>query len=233
VTILFDTGKGDKKRLIDISDLATGLTEPFCTAVLSLDAFTGCDSTSAFKGKGKVKAVKILQQKLAFVQTLAELGDTWEVKDGVIDKWESFTGCVYGRPRFSKVDDLRYQLLKEKCGDKVISASHNSDLARLPPCQRSFKYYVHRCNNQVAIWKCSDQPVPDIPQPTAGHGWTMKNGVLKPQWAEEEEELTLPQDAIDNLLNDAHDSDEEEEDGDCILQNSIDNTLDSDDADEA
>jgi len=61
--------------------------------------------------------------------------------------------------------------------------------------------------------------VPDIPQPIEGHWWTMKNGVLEPLWTEEEEELTLPQDAIDNLLNNVHGSDEEEEDGDCILQN--------------
>ena len=32
--------------------------------------------------------MKILRQKLAFVQTLAERRDTWEVKDGVIDKLE-------------------------------------------------------------------------------------------------------------------------------------------------
>ena len=45
-------------------------------------------------------------------------------------------------------------------------------------------------------------------------------GVLEPLWTEEEEEFTLPQDVIDDLLNDVHDSDEEE-DGDCILQNCI------------
>jgi len=55
VTILFDTGKGDTKQQIDISDLARGITEPFCTALLSLDAFTGCDSTSAFNGKAKLR----------------------------------------------------------------------------------------------------------------------------------------------------------------------------------
>jgi len=38
----------------------------------------------------------------------------------------------------------------------------------------------------------------------------MKNEVLEPSWAEEEEELSLPQDVIDDLLNDVHDSDEEE-----------------------
>ena len=55
----------------------------------------------------------------------------------------------------------------------------------------------------------------------------MKNEVLEPLWAEEEEQLSLPQDVIDDLLNDVHDSGEGEEDGDCILQNGIDDTLDS------
>jgi len=36
-----------------ISDLARGLTEPFWTALLSLHAFTRCDSTSASKAKAK------------------------------------------------------------------------------------------------------------------------------------------------------------------------------------
>ena len=62
----------------------------------------------------------------------------------------------------------------------------------------------------ITIWKHSDQPVPDISQPTAGHGWTMKNGVLEPLRTEEEEELTLPQAVIDDLLNDVHDYNEEE-----------------------
>ena len=93
---LFDTGKGNKKRLIDISDLARGLTQPFCSALLSLHAYTGCDSTSAFKGKGKVKAVKVLQQKPAFVHALVQLGDTDDVQEQVTDDLESFTCCVYG-----------------------------------------------------------------------------------------------------------------------------------------
>ena len=61
----------------------------------------------------------------------------------------------------------------------------------------------------------------------------MKNEVLEPLWAEEEEKLSLPQDVIDDLLNDVHDSDEDEEDGNCMLQNGIDDTLDSDDSGEA
>jgi len=62
--------------------------------------------------------------------------------------------------------------------------------------------------------------------------WTMKNEVLEPMWTEKEEELSLPQDVIDDLLNDVHDFEEEDE-GDCIFQNVIDDTLDTDDSDEA
>jgi len=71
-----------------------------------------------------------------------------------------------------------------------------------------------------------------IPQPTEGHGWTIKNGVLEPLWTDEEEKLTLPRYVIDDLLNDVQDSDKAE-DGDCILRNGIDDTMDSDDSDEA
>jgi len=39
--------------------------------------------------------------------------------------------------------------------------------------------------------------------------------------------------SFDEILNAVHDSDEEQEDGNCILQNGIDDTLDSNDSDEA
>ena len=58
--IVFETGIGkDIKRLIDISSLARKYTHIFCTAFLSLHAFTGCDSVSCFKGIGKVKPWKV------------------------------------------------------------------------------------------------------------------------------------------------------------------------------
>ena len=79
---------------------------------------------------------------------------------------------------------------------------------------------------QVAIR--ADQPVPDIPEPTHGHGWVRNNGILEPLWTEEEEELVLPQDVIDGLLEDVLDS--EDEDGQYILQNGLDDSLDSDDS---
>ena len=61
-TILFDTGTGNKKRLINVTELADGLTQEYCTALLALHAFTHCDTTSAFRGIGKKKPIKVMQK---------------------------------------------------------------------------------------------------------------------------------------------------------------------------
>ena len=79
----------------------------------------------------------------------------------------------------------------------------------------------------MTIWKRGDQPVPDIPNPTEGYGWVLNNDILEPLWTEEEEEeLALPQTVIDKVLNDVPDAGEEENDQECVLQNSLDDTHD-------
>ena len=83
---------------------------------------------------------------------MAQLGDSWEVKEELMDVMETFTYCMYNRPRFGKVDELRHRVLKEKCADEVISASQNTDLGTLPSCRHSLRQHVHRCNYQVVIW---------------------------------------------------------------------------------
>ena len=78
-----------------------------CTALMSLHAFTHCDMTSAFKGVGKVRPIKLLQKTEAFQETLSTLGDTWEVSARLEDDLEQFTCAVYGRGRFGSVDTAR------------------------------------------------------------------------------------------------------------------------------
>ena len=70
-TALFDTGKGNQKRLIEISSLTKGLTQNYCTALLALHAFTGADTTSAFKSKGKLKPMTLLKGNHSFIETYA------------------------------------------------------------------------------------------------------------------------------------------------------------------
>ena len=94
ITILFDTGKGNYKRLIDISLLTKDTTKAHQSALLSLHAFTGCDTVSAFKGRGKLKPLKILQQTPRFVDTLARLGEKWVVDDSILDELDALTCAI-------------------------------------------------------------------------------------------------------------------------------------------
>ena len=60
ITILYETGKGNKKRLIDMNNIAEKFSQEECSALLGLHAFTGCNTCSAFKGIGKIKPIKLL-----------------------------------------------------------------------------------------------------------------------------------------------------------------------------
>ena len=199
--------------MLNLTHLARDLTPQFCSALLSVHAFTGCDSTSAFKGKGKVKALKLLQQRLKFVPVFESLGESWSVTEQQLDELEEFVCLLYGRQKTKKVDDVRHMALLEKCKgpDGVISPDANIDLATLPPCRRSLKQHALRSNYQVAIWKLADIPCPDVPDPTTGHGWKKDDGVLLPVWTKEEDELVLPQAVIDDIASDAFQEGDEDD----------------------
>ena len=77
ITILFDTGTGNKKRLINISEMAQSLTPLYCSVLLSLHVFTGCDTTSAFKGLSKLRPLKILENNDEYKKALSEIGNEW------------------------------------------------------------------------------------------------------------------------------------------------------------
>lgn len=74
VTVLFDTGTGNKKKLINIIELAEDYTAEYAIALTALYVFTWCDTTSAFKGIWKVKPTKLPQKTSRFQAILAELG---------------------------------------------------------------------------------------------------------------------------------------------------------------
>ena len=52
------TGRGNKRRLIDINGIFQKYGENTCEALPDLHAFTGCESVSAFSGKGKQSAIR-------------------------------------------------------------------------------------------------------------------------------------------------------------------------------
>ena len=122
ITVILDTGT----RLINISDITEEFTQEWCTALLGLHAYTGCDSTSAFKGRGKIKPLKALQGAPKFVPVLAKLGDEWEVSDESLDGLEEFCCLLYGHKRVKRVNTVRDVKLKKVCGSSGTLKSTTS-----------------------------------------------------------------------------------------------------------
>ena len=67
---------GTKNRLrhIDITKVGQSLGEETCKALQGLHAFTGCDSVSAFSGRGKVSALKLIMKGGRLQKAMEGLG---------------------------------------------------------------------------------------------------------------------------------------------------------------
>ena len=222
ITVLFDTGTGNRRRLINMSELAEDFTAEYSTALAALHVFTHCDTTSAFKGVGKVKPIKLLQKNPKFQPILAQLGESWEPSPSLISGLEEFTCVLYG-------------LIKEKCGSEngSIKLRKNVDLSILPPCSRVLLQHIRRANYQMCINRNAHIPVADVPSPTDGHGWQLVDGNLEPLWFDGE---IVPPVVVENAgddnqeLTDSENDSEDEASDEDYLPDAVDD--DSDSADE-
>lgn len=237
ITVLFQTGKGTKRKCIDISTMAESLTPVVCSALLGLHAFSGCDSTSAFRGKGKVKAIKILFESEKYVKAFSLLGNTWNAPmDSLLEVIEPFVCEMYGNSRITSVNELRFVIMQRKCGgEKEFKKASAFDLSALPPCQNVLIQHLNRVNYQVAIWKCAHEAQPSVPNPTDGHGWTVEHGITQPLWTDKD---VLPKELVDILeetlqeTNDASDMDDDEVESEGFTSNSDDSEGEEDNGSE-
>ena len=89
-TVLFDTGMGDKRRLVVAKDLGDEIN----LALVALYPFTDCDTTSAFVRRGKVKPLTLLKKHLEFLPAFHALGSRVDIKDRVYRDLEKFKSDV-------------------------------------------------------------------------------------------------------------------------------------------
>ena len=210
ITIYVDIGTGKKRRLINISELASTLGKEWCTTLLGFYVFTGEDCTSAFKGKGKVTPLKKLLKTPKFHKSFSQLGDDWEVAENVCKDIEVFTCTMYGYSRETLINVVRRKILKKMVGeDNDLTNDSKVDLSRLPPCQDSLLPHIYRVNHRVASYKRANIPIFEKRKPNDEHqGWSINEaGILEPVWTTGS---ILPQSLID-LLDATNDDESDEE----------------------
>ena len=171
--------------MINISQFADNYSQEHIAALLALHAFTGADSTSAFKGKGKVRSVKLLSQKSKFIHIFAAVSLTWTLDDDhIINDIEEFTCRLYGvGPRVKQVD-VAIKVKNIYWSNVDIRHGLSIDLSTFPPFRRVLAQHIKIVNFQVCIWRRALDHFPEIPSPL-DHGYIVREaGKLEPLWFE-------------------------------------------------
>ena len=108
--LLFMTGSGSNNRIITITELEIKVGQEKCQAILGLHIFTGCDSISAFTGKGKTKPLGLMLESEAFCSACIALGCGWEVHDDILPDVQEFVCTLYGQKDSAGVNAAMHNL---------------------------------------------------------------------------------------------------------------------------
>lgn len=169
--LLFLTGSGNSRRIINVFEISRKYTPEECKAILGLHVFSGCDSISAFQGKGKIKPLQLVLKTDDFVNCFANLGTDWDFSDDALPVFERFVCAMYGQKDCSLVNTARYNLFRLICRSDQF----------LPPNQDCLRHHLHRANYQAAVHRRCLQGCINAPSPV-GHGWKLEDSSLAFVW---------------------------------------------------
>ena len=228
--LIMDTGHSNKRRLIDVKSIAQELGQDLSSALLSLHAFTGCDTTSAFVRKGKLVPMRTLRSNEEYIPYFNSLGTSDKISDAQFKALEGFTCLLYGaRAVTSDINKLRYTMftMRYTPRGKLLSPESGIDLSLLPPCRTSLAMHIRRVNYQCLVWNNAHLATPTLPEPADGHGWCLVDGHIDYQWTDGD---VVPVELADLLVDEGtaemSDIDDAE---DCNLENSIDSEYEESD----
>ena len=94
-------------------------------ALIGIHAITGCDTISAFSGKGMWKGVQLLQRNDRYVQAMASIGDEWVVSEEAFKATVALVCQLYGK-KCDSVDALRYQIHCARVGKVEQKLCHHA-----------------------------------------------------------------------------------------------------------
>lgn len=167
-------GTGRHHRYIAAHEIASSLGPLRSKALPFFHAFTGCDTTSCFAGRGKKTAM-----------------DTWKLYDEVTDAFTSLSSSP------SQVTDASLRLLErlvilmyDRTSDRVninearkqLFTQRGRSLEMIPPTRGALIQHTKRAAYQAGhVWGQATISNPQLPNPQEW-GWTLTNNVWEPYW---------------------------------------------------
>ncbi|KAL7373698.1 hypothetical protein ABVT39_012891 [Epinephelus coioides] len=139
--------------------LAKKLDPSTCAALPLFHALTGCDTVSAFAGRGKKKAWEswkaFPEVTEAFNELLQIQGDVSELSKSQLER---FVVLMYDRTsETTEVNEARKQLFTQK----------SRALENMPPTKAALEQHIKGATYQVNVWCKALEPCPQLP----GVGW--------------------------------------------------------------
>ena len=139
---------------------------------LYLYCFSGCDSTSAFHGKGKVTSLKVLDDFPDLYESFANFGSSFTPNSSLINALELFVCRLYKQQASNKVDEARFTIFS--------LGKYGAD--QMPCTKDALDKHIQRSVYQAAIWQNALSAIVDCPNIT-NHGWLVdNNGNVSINW---------------------------------------------------
>ena len=173
-TVLFLTGNKHRRRYVNLSQTGRKLGPQVCRVLPGMHALTGCDSTSAFVGKGKVQALQLVTSCEQIQQHLQLLGPEFDPPnfERLATACQSVVCALYGYAS-ADISAVRYAMFCARAADS----------SQLPPTQDGLCLHIRCANYQATVWRCALEAKSDVPSPH-NHGWVVEDGCIRVVWME-------------------------------------------------
>ena len=101
-----------------INKVVSAIGADICQGLLGMNAFTGCNSVSAFAGKEKTSSFKLMTSNKEVLNKFMELGNEWNLSQEMMQRLEAATCLIYApKTTCINVNDLRYNLFCVRRGE--------------------------------------------------------------------------------------------------------------------
>eukprot|EP00794_Sanderia_malayensis_P000947 gene947-261_t len=166
--LFLDTGPGNYRRLLNIYAMEEALGAALSTALIGFHAFTECDTTSSFYGKGKIKPLTIMEESRDFVEFFATMGSAFTYSSEFLLQCERFFCKLYNFDDASSINEAHLNSFRLE----------NYDEQTMPCNLDSLKKHLSRSVYQTAIWRKALSGIVNAPD-ISNYEWNVESGQFK------------------------------------------------------